>query len=71
MLDTEKIKKTKVIATIDCEPKWKDLLPLYADWIRHGTSEQKELVIKELEKLCKVGDMIRQAQKQGKKTIKI
>ena len=29
------------------KPKWEDLVPLYADWIRSGTSEQKELVIKE------------------------
>ena len=63
--------KKKVIATIDCEPKWEDLVPLYSDWIRKGTFEQKELVIKELEKLAKVGDMVRQAEKQGKKTIEI
>jgi len=71
MLDVEKIKKSKVIATINCEPKWEDLFPLYSDWIRYGTSEQKELVIKALGILVKVGDMVRQTQKQGKKTIEI
>lgn len=63
--------KKKAVITIDCEPKWEDLVPLFSNWILNGIVKQKELVIKELKKLAKVGDMVRQAQKQGKKTIEI
>ena len=59
------------IVTIDIEPKWINLIPLYADWLEHGTTEQKELARKEIKKMAVVCDYVRQAQKRGQKNINI
>ena len=46
----------QTVETIDITPKLVDLYPLYADWIDSGTSNQRNLVKKELLKLCKAVD---------------
>lgn len=41
---------------IDCAPTWKSIFPLMAKWINEGNEEQREYVISELEKLCRIAD---------------
>lgn len=67
----ETVKPETVIGTIDLEPLWVNLIPQFIEWIERGTPEQKKIATDELMKLAKLGDYIRQAQKQGKKTIKV
>lgn len=42
--------------TIDITPTWVSLHPLYSQWIREGSEEQKKLVCDELLKLCRIVD---------------
>lgn len=50
--------------TIDCEPKWVDLMPLFCDWLEQGINQ--EFVRKELTKIATIADIVRQAQKKAK-----
>lgn len=51
----------KVLArTIDCEPTWKQLLPVLLE------IKDKEIALKELSKIAVVADLVRQAQKNDK-----
>ena len=52
--------------TISIEPKWKDLLPLFIDWLERGKPEQKKLAIDELKKMAVVCDQVREMEKSGK-----
>lgn len=55
--------------TIDIEPKWVDLMPLYFDWIENGKKSQRDLAKKEILKIAETADVLRQAQKKGKTLI--
>lgn len=55
-----KIKNRKVVGTIDIEPTWENL----CNMVQSGHLEGKFL-----QPACKIADRIRQAQKQGKKSI--
>lgn len=46
----------KVVATIDCEPRWTDLWRLACSG---------HIPVEELEKACVLADTVRQAQKNG------
>lgn len=67
MIDAKKIKKGKSVATIDCEPLWVNLVPLYYEWLEQGTESQKEIAKNDILKIAKIADVIRQAQKEAKK----
>lgn len=67
MIDIEKIKKRKLITTVDCEPLWVNLVPLYCEWLKQGTESQKKIARDDILKIAKVADIVRQAQKQAKK----
>jgi len=55
------MEKGKKIGTIDIEPKWIDLLPIFIENIQYDNN--REYAISELEKICKITDIVRQAQK--------
>lgn len=59
----EDIRRTNV----DCEPKWKDLMPLFVDMLIESPNNNKEYVLKELSKIANIVDMVRQAQKKKQK----
>lgn len=67
MIDTKKVKKGKIVATVDCEPLWVDLVPLFCEWLEQGTESQKEIARNDILKIAKIADIVRQAQKEAKK----
>jgi len=46
------MEKGKKIGTIDIEPKWIDLLPIFIENIQYDNN--REYAISELEKICKI-----------------
>jgi hypothetical protein len=50
----------KEVKTIDCTPTWQGLYPLYEEWIKNGTAQQKQLVCDELKRLCAFADVKRE-----------
>ena len=50
---------------LDLEPKWVDLIGLYAEWFQFGTEDQRKIAREELNKLASIGDMVRQSQKKN------
>ena len=67
-LECIEVKEVEQMETIDIEPKWINLYPLFCRFIEDGTKTQKELLKKELKKLCKCADIVRQTQKEVKQT---
>ena len=61
------MKMAKEMFMIDTELKWINLYPQFCEWIDEGSKEQKELVKKELKKLCECADYVRQEQKAQEK----
>jgi len=55
--------KKEPIGTIDVEPEWKSLVPLYSEWIESGTDEQKGIAKDALFQMAGVCDEVRQFQK--------
>lgn len=53
------------INKIDVEPKWVNLVPLFIDWIKNGTNEQRTIATSELNKMAVACDKIRALQKKG------
>ena len=50
------MKDLKFIETINMQPSWESLLPLFYEWIDTGTQSQKDFVKDELKRLCKLAD---------------
>ena len=56
---------------ISVTPQWIELYPLYAAWVDSGTSEQKQLVIEELLKLCEIADAYNIIAKKQQEFVKV
>lgn len=50
--------------TLDIEPDWNDIVPMYIEWLRTGTKRQKELAEEEFIKLGKIASHYRKQQKE-------
>ena len=60
--------KQSKIEMIDCEPKWLELLDV---WESMNELKTSNFVRKELEKMAICCDRVRQAQKSGRKWLKL
>jgi len=49
--------------SIDCEPLWTDLAPLFCEWLEDGTDEQKDLARSEIQKMAVAAAHLRAQQK--------
>ena len=53
--------------TLDIEPDWNDIVPMYIEWLRTGTKRQKELAEEEFIKLGRIASHFRKKQKGEKR----
>ena len=49
--------------TLDIEPLWTDLAPLFCEWLENGTDEQKALARSEIQKMAVAAAHLRAQQK--------
>lgn len=56
---------------IDIEPKWMALVPSFIALIEHGKPEGRKVAIEEIEKMARISDWVRQAQKRGVKMLRV
>lgn len=67
MARKELIKET----TIDIEPRWNDLVPLFCEWLQSGNEEQRKIAKEHIEVMAQITDKYRQTQKRGKTMLRI
>lgn len=41
---------------INCTPRWENLIPLFCEWIKDGTPDQRKIAKENLLKLAKFAD---------------
>ena len=56
--------------TIDCTPKWKNLVPLFISWLQSGEPSQKNLARDEITRLAVIADTFKEHSKHGGLTCK-
>ena len=49
--------------SIDIEPLWTDLAPMFCEWLENGTDEQKDLARSEIQKMAVAAAHLRAQQK--------
>ncbi len=55
---------------IDLTPKWENLVPMYIDWIREGTQEQRTFARDEITRMAQILDIFMKHRKCGIMTCK-
>lgn len=61
--------KEKTI-TIDCTPKWENLVPLFISWLQSGEPSQKKHAREEITRLAVIADTFQEHNKHGGLTCK-